>query len=357
MAFNPAKYFLGTNSSEGFVSSFDKCYSCEDNWKTFIIKGGPGTGKSSFMKSLQTYAEKEGIEYEIFPCSSDPNSLDAVIFPCKKLVVLDGTSPHIVEPVFPGCCEQILNFSDFWDRRKLEKTREEITFYTLKNRRQHRQASGYLAAAGKIIENNLSIVNQAIKKEKLDIFSKKLCKKYINKKGEKAYEWIRYLGGVTPFGVADYSSSAVENIKTVVPIKDDFGGVSSLVMENIRAFALSQNHQIIKVPNSFLPSKITDHIIIPKLSLSFVSITPYQSPKTNGRIIHSSRFLDKAILNENKKTIKENKKIINNIIDLGVSTLKQAKTTHDILEEYYIGAMDFKKSENLLNEFIKTNLQ
>ena len=88
-----------------------------------------------------------------------------------------------------------------------------------------------------------------------------------------------------------------------------------------------------------------------------MSITPYQSPKTNGRIIHSSRFLDKAILNENKKTIKENKKIINNIIDLGVSTLKQAKTTHDILEEYYIGAMDFKKSENLLNEFIKTNLQ
>ena len=165
------------------------------------------------------------------------------------------------------------------------------------------------------------------------------------------------MGGVTPLGLADFSSSAVENIKTVIPIEDDLGAVSSIIMENIREYALSQKHEIIKVPNSFLPSLITDHIIIPALSLSFVSITPFQNPKIKGRVIHSSRFLDVDILKQNKQTIKQNKKAVKNILSLGIATLTQAKKTHDILEEYYINAMDFKRLEKMCNEFIKNYLQ
>ena len=44
------KYFLAANSCEGFCSYFDKSYLPDGEWRAFIIKGGPGTGKSSFMK-------------------------------------------------------------------------------------------------------------------------------------------------------------------------------------------------------------------------------------------------------------------------------------------------------------------
>ena len=37
------KYFLGANSANGFVSEFGS--NCDTRFKTYIIKGGPGTGK------------------------------------------------------------------------------------------------------------------------------------------------------------------------------------------------------------------------------------------------------------------------------------------------------------------------
>ena len=53
-----------------------------------VMTGGPGTGKSSFMKFVAKSALEKGIKTEIFPCSSDPDSLDAVIFPNKKIVII-----------------------------------------------------------------------------------------------------------------------------------------------------------------------------------------------------------------------------------------------------------------------------
>ena len=78
---NDIKYFLAANSCEGFYSVFDKAYLPDGEWRAYIIKGGPGTGKSSFMKRFASYAEKKGCKALRCPCSSDPDSLDAVILP------------------------------------------------------------------------------------------------------------------------------------------------------------------------------------------------------------------------------------------------------------------------------------
>ena len=101
-------YFLAANSCEGFYSVFDKSYLPDGEWRAFIIKGGPGTGKSSFMKRLAAYAESAGIKTVLCPCSSDPDSLDAVILPDKKRVIMDGTAPHTVDPSFPAYVKKYL---------------------------------------------------------------------------------------------------------------------------------------------------------------------------------------------------------------------------------------------------------
>ena len=111
---NNIKYFLATNSCEGFYSEFDNSYLPDGEWRAYIIKCGPGTGKSSFMKRFADAAENKGERALRCPCSSDPDSLDAVILPDKKIVIMDGTAPHTVDPKFPGVCEKILNFGEFW---------------------------------------------------------------------------------------------------------------------------------------------------------------------------------------------------------------------------------------------------
>ena len=109
---NFASYFLASNSGKGFYSLFDQLHTPGDGWVLYIIKGGPGTGKSSMMKKIAETAENKGYFYEKIYCSSDPESLDGIIIPELKVSVADGTSPHIIEPKYPGVTEKIINLGD-----------------------------------------------------------------------------------------------------------------------------------------------------------------------------------------------------------------------------------------------------
>ena len=350
---NNAKYFLAANSCEGFVSYFKNCYSAEKGWKAYIIKGGPGTGKSSFMKFLVSKAAEKGIDAELFPCSSDPDSLDAVIFYDKKLVVMDGTAPHIVDPDFPGVCDTILNFSEFWRENILEQNTSQIIAATKRNKQLHLSASHYIRAVGNLIEDNLKIADGSLNKSKTTAFGNKLCKQYIPKNEGIGNEWVRFLSGITPKGVVFYGNSVLESCKNAVIIEDEFGSAADIIMNKIRDYALDNGYDIITVKNSFLPSRLVDHIIIPKLSICFLRESEYGHLNSQLRRIHASRFMNKSLLNKSRVRIKFNQKAIRQLLLTACNTLKEAKEVHDQMEMYYISAMNFNSLTEFANEFAK----
>lgn len=347
------KYFLASNSCEGFISEFGNCYNPLDNWKAYIIKGGPGTGKSSFMKYLAARAEEKQLKIILCPCSSDPNSLDAVIFPEIKIVILDGTAPHTLDPAFPGVCEEILNFGQFWQAEKLEPYSKEIISVTKENKTYHKSASKYFKAAGRLFEDSLNLSLRLTNKEKVSLFAKRLCNKYIPTQKGNSYEWIRYLGGLTPKGVVAYGNTALEECENSVIIDDSFGAVSSILFPKIREYALYNGYEIITIKNPFLPSTLLDGILIPELSVAFLREYDFLHFDTQVRRIHSRRFMPSNTSNRHKTHFKFNKKIINHLLISGCDCLAKAKLIHDELEKYYISAMDFKKLTAFAEEFAK----
>ena len=88
------RFFLGSNSPQGFVSRFDQLSDPTLGWRTFIIKGGPGTGKSTLMKKAASAMQDICPNLEYIHCSSDVDSLDAVIFPQLRVSIADGTAPQ-----------------------------------------------------------------------------------------------------------------------------------------------------------------------------------------------------------------------------------------------------------------------
>lgn len=338
------KYFLGTNSSEGFVSSFGESYNPHNGWKAYIIKGGPGTGKSSFMKFVVKKAKEKGYETVLCPCSSDPDSLDALIIPHKKIVIMDGTSPHTVDPKYPAVCEEILNFGAFWDTDKLT-SKEEIICVTDKNKRLHQTASSYMKAVGQLLQNNLKIAAVCTDKQKALQLAEGLCRKHIPKSNGTPYQWTRYLSSITPQGFVYLGSQGVT--KNTIVIEDPYGFGSNIILNKIREYALICGHEIIVIKNGFFPSQITDGVIIPALDLSFLRESPYTKIDIPIRKIHSRRFTEISALSRNRERLKFNKKAVDLLLCSAADTLKEAKNIHDILESYYISAMDFKS----LNEF------
>jgi len=91
---NTLRFFLGANTPQGFVSRFDQLADPEDGWREYVIKGGPGCGKSTMLEKIARACEDSSPQMELIHCSSDADSLDAVILPERKVSIVDGTPPH-----------------------------------------------------------------------------------------------------------------------------------------------------------------------------------------------------------------------------------------------------------------------
>ena len=102
-----------------------------------------------------------------------------------------------------------------------------------------------------------------------------------------------------------------------------------------------------------MPSYILDGIIIPSLNLSFLRENRFCHFKTSDRRIHARRFTKNSLLSRSRERIKFNNKAAKELLSSATDTLKEAKATHDILESFYISAMDFDALNLFAEEFIK----
>lgn len=337
-----SKYFLAANSSGGFVSHFESNYDFTDGWRAYIIKGGPGTGKSSFMKYVMVNAVDRGYTVELCPCSSDPDSLDGVIIKEIKTIILDGTAPHVVEPKMPGVCEEIINLGQFWNSEKLRAKAQEIIAVTNENKKLHKTASAYISAAGELIYDNFKLSNRFADLKKAERFGLNIANRLIPKsKTNTPKEWVRFIGGVTPKGVIAFKRTVEDFYENIIVIDDKYGAVANEVMNCVRKTALGCGYEIIALKNPFLPSKIIDHILIPKLSLAFVREYEYIHFSESHRRIHARRFYDINVLREYRSRLTFNRRVARELLLGAIETLTQAKSVHDKLEKYYIDAMDF----------------
>ena len=133
------RYFLGGNTARGFVSFYDGfCRGPEDF--LWVIKGGPGCGKSSFMKTIGRAAEEAGLDTEYVLCSGDPDSVDGVYIPAWHTGYVDGTAPHVIEAVTPGAAGLYLDLGQFYDRIALQKERRAIEDLQRRYKRLYREA-------------------------------------------------------------------------------------------------------------------------------------------------------------------------------------------------------------------------
>jgi len=97
--FSRIEYFLGANSPSGFYSLYQHLIPPESARAIYILKGGPGCGKSTLMRRVAARMEGAGLEVEYILCSGDPDSLDAILIPQKQAAIVDGTAPHAAAPL------------------------------------------------------------------------------------------------------------------------------------------------------------------------------------------------------------------------------------------------------------------
>ena len=143
-----ATYFPGANTGLGFVNRFDGIV---PPWAkphyTYVLKGGPGVGKSTLMRKVAARAAAKGYTVEEFRCASDPDSFDAVRVAELRVVLLDGTAPHSIDPVIPGACDEVIDLGHFLRHEEFMREADRLRARFAANKAHYARAYACLAAA------------------------------------------------------------------------------------------------------------------------------------------------------------------------------------------------------------------
>lgn len=346
-------YFSGCSSSEGFFSFFSEIYPCNEKWKAYIIKGGAGTGKSTLIKKLACELENRGYEVERIHCSSDPGSLDGAL--CRELhfFIADGTKPHIIEPLYPGAVENIINLGEYWNSEFLYENSEEIIKKTKLNSMCHERCMRFLSAAGKVKYDTERLCESSVLEYKIHAYADRFSKRRFKKKKTYAGKERKiFLSAVTPEGITYYNDTVKEYAREIILLDDKTSLASGMLIEEVKNLALKNGYDVISSFCPLNPSGFPEHIIIPALSLAFVKNHSSFPSITKTRIIHCDRFLDTEKLSKIKNRLAFNQRIQNELINEAVISLKRAKLIHDEIEKIYISAMDFSYFDEIKNRII-----
>ena len=140
-------YFLGANTARGFYSLYHEFCTPESGNFLWVLKGGPGCGKSTFMRKIGRAAEDAGLDVEYALCSADVDSLDAVLIPAWHVGYMDGTSPHVTEVAFPAASGAYLDLGQYYDVEALRPRLAEMQALVTRYRALYAQAYDALREA------------------------------------------------------------------------------------------------------------------------------------------------------------------------------------------------------------------
>lgn len=346
------QYFLGANSPTGFYSLYHELLPAGGAQAVHILKGGPGCGKSSFMRRVLRHGEALGLKAECILCSGDPDSLDAVIFPAQGLAVVDGTAPHVMEPQYPGVVENYVNLGECYRRGELLPLRKEIMEAAEAYRGCYPRAYRCLEAAGQLRRDNREMLISsapAVSRRAAGIIRRE-----IRKNGpESGRVRRRFLSAVTCKGVVRLPDTALCQAERIYELEDSFGLAHELLAP-VLAAASGAGWDVTACPDPMEPDRLA-HLIIPGLSLAFVSTGRGESlPQRSYRRLRLDAAPERETLRALRPRLRFAQRVADALTDEAVASLARAKEAHDRLEALYNPHVDFQRVYRMADDLAET---
>ncbi len=340
--------FLGANTPSGFLSRFDQLADVNDGWRLFVIKGGPGSGKSTLIRRVATELERAGLDAEYIHCSSDADSLDGAIFPELRCAIADGTPPHAIEPKYPGAFETLVCLNDCWDEERLAGARGEIIALSADIASCHRRCCRYLAAAALLQNEVYQLAAACTDAAKIERCAKGIAgREFPRHARQPGCERLRFLSAVTNKGRIFFSDTVRATCDRLYLIDDEWGVSSRLLLIRLRALALASGLDTVSSYCPLSPCERLEHLIIPALRLGFFTKNSRHALDVSSlsgvsiHVVHAARFTDMEALRRRRQRIGFTSKMSERLIAEAEDQLAAAKQLHDELEKYYTAATDF----------------
>lgn len=334
-------FFLGALSPAGFTGWFAQAAQ-EPGIQPYLIKAGPGCGKSTFMRRVAECDTASGVIQRIH-CSSDPASLDGVLLPAPGALLLDATAPHTLDCKYPGAAERVISLYATLDNAFLKAHRTEILALGKQNAALLQRAAAYFAMACALLQRRRARAAEALDRTRMAGFGERLANRLLPAPphAHPGRQQHRLLSAPTPGGPTVFYDTIPALADRLYAIHDPYGAAAPLLLAQLAEHARTAGYDAILCHCPSDQTKL-DHLFIPSLRLAFVTSNPWHPmlfvDQTN---LHAGRWLDKAALAPQRASLRQEKATADELLAMACDTQRAAKTVHDGLEKYYVAATDF----------------
>lgn len=340
------KVFPGGNTSRGFYSFYDYIIE-QDATRIFVIKGGPGVGKSTFMRKIGETMLEKGYDVEFHCCSSDNGSLDGIVIPAIRVAMLDGTAPHVVDPKHPGAVDTIIHLGDHWSEEGIKANKQEILAVNKEVGRLFRRAYSYLAGAKLFLDEVKAyyLENDALHQGKIDKLALELTHEIFEGKtlpNDSPKARHLFATAITPMGPESHLETIVGHLDKRYIIKGDDGTGKNTLVNRLMDAALMRGYDV-EAYHCALDPALVDHLVVPALSIAVINdVEPHHYLPKNGDSVVDTNICvnpvkDETLLAE-RNTARE---MYRRCMTEAVSFISRAKQKHDEMEKFYVPFMNF----------------
>ena len=347
-------YFATANTSSGFVSFFDGVI--KDSERVYIIKGGPGSGKSTFMKRIGEDLLSVGMSVDFIYSPEDKYSIEGIYVKDIKVAIINGTYPHTIDPAYPGAIERILDFGNFWDIDYLRLHKGAIKQLTDAIEYEYSIFFRHMNNAKKIHDRWEKEYLLGMDFSKADFITDGIISDVIGLPTGKTPEIShRFAGAMTPQGQVCFYKELTEDIGKRYVVKGRPGTGKSTMTKKISSAALEKGYNVEYYHCSFDVDSI-DMIIIPELDFALLDGTaPHVLDPVQGDVlVDMFECINTEIVRENEKPIMDIQDEYAREIGKAKEIYSEISCLYEKLKNYYINATDFNDVNALRIRITKT---
>lgn len=354
-------FYPGGNTCRGFHSFYDYIIA-PDATRIFVIKGGPGVGKSSFMKALGAELHAMGHNIELHWCSSDNDSLDGLVLPDYAIALLDGTSPHVVDPKNPGCVDEIVHLGDYWQEPLLVANKDRILSYNQLVARYFRLAYIRLREARSVWSELAECTTGAVSDAALFEMSRILRRLLLDSAAESdqipAKSRHLFASAITPGGIQQKLSTLIEPDFRIIALRGLPGFGVRRLLSGLQARAADENIPAEVYHSPFDPAW-PEALIFRSAKTAIVDdsglisdYAPLFAQTPAAAVYDLSDLADHTALIRFETEIGDALNRLAICLQAAVGFIHLAKLTHDEMETCYIPAMDFSRVDEKRREIL-----
>jgi hypothetical protein len=337
-------FYAAGNTARGFANQFESSLQGLD--RIYILKGGPGTGKSTLIRSIGEELSNKGLDIWFIHCASDNGSLDGVIIPALKTGIVDGTAPHVIEPKLPGAVEEYVNLGEAWNSESLVGRKAEIAELQEGIRKAYDKAYAGFAEALRIHDEWEAIYIHSMNFEAAEQLTKELSELFYgdSKLNKTATVYHRFLGAATPKGAVDFVPNLTEDVAKRYFIKGRPGSGKSTMLKKLAAQAEARGYDTEIYHCGFDPNSL-DMVVLRELGIAiFDSTAPHEyfpDRETDEIIDMYERCIAPGTDEKYAVEIADISSRYSAKMKESIGYLAEAKSLHDELEAIYVSAMDY----------------